>query len=82
MKFMGKNTTAFMPFHDLPTVSLNMAAFLYSSMSEIHIPESVSFIGKGILYNWGNGTDITIFGKAGSKAEQYAKDNQLTFREV
>ena len=58
------------------------AAFLYSSMSEIHIPESVSFIGKGILYNWGNGTDIIIFGKAGSKAEQYAKDNHLTFREV
>ena len=39
MKFMGKNTTAFMPFHDLPTVSLNMAVF--SLLQSINDEEAI-----------------------------------------
>jgi hypothetical protein len=40
---MGKNTTAFMPFHDLPTVSLNMACFL----SDIRMTSAVYNDRKG-----------------------------------
>ena len=38
---MGINTTAFMPFHDLPTVSLNMADFLYRLFVRMIMEEAI-----------------------------------------
>ncbi len=56
------------------------------SLKTIHIPESVTEIGMESCYSEGCSTEVfpgceslTICGKTGSYAEQYAKDNGIPF---
>ena len=55
-------------------------AFVYSSINEIHIPDTVVTIGKAAISNWLN-ADLIIYGKAGSVAEQFAMKNQIKFEQ-
>lgn len=50
------------------------------SLKEITIPESVEKIGTGIFHFGDKG--LVIKGKAGSKAEEIAKEGELTFEEI
>lgn len=53
-------------------------AFAYNEMESIYIPESVKAIGDHAITDvWGEG--LTILGKEGSAAEEYAKKEGLTF---
>lgn len=59
-------------------------AFMYSSIKEAHIPESVSVIEDYAFSNaafFDSDDTITIFGKKGSEAERFAEDNKLNFCE-
>lgn len=62
---------------------------LEKSISDIHIPESVNYIAEksvGYIHYEDAGfdvpsTSIIIYGKSGSVAETYAKDNKIQFME-
>ncbi len=54
-------------------------AFLYSSYEEMHIPLSVTEIGKYAIGKSVWGESSVVFGKQGSKAESYARDNGIEF---
>ena len=48
-----------------------------TNLKKVYIPPSVTFIAD---YNFHNGNpDVTIYGKAGSYAETYARDNNIPF---
>ena len=48
-----------------------------SRLEKVTIPESVTSIGEGVFY--GCSSNLTIYGKAGSYAEAYAKENNIPF---
>lgn len=49
---------------------------LCSSLQTVHIPESVTAIGDNVFPTSGTST---IYGKTGSYAETYAKENNIPF---
>ena len=52
------------------------AFFRCTNLTSITIPDSVTSIGDVAFYEC---PELTIYGKAGSYAEKYAKENKLTF---
>ena len=60
--------------------SIDIGAFQYCySLTSVAIPESVTSIGYGAFFGC---TSLTIYGKAGSYAETYAKDCRIPFKEL
>ena len=57
---------------------IGAGAFVYSSMSEIHIPSSVNEIGDSAIVNWAN-DGMTIFCAPGSAAERFAKNAKIQY---
>ncbi|MBQ4143359.1 MAG: leucine-rich repeat domain-containing protein, partial [Thermoguttaceae bacterium] len=56
----------------------NYAFFLCKSLTSVTIPESVTSIGNSAFI--GCSKDLVIYGKAGSEAERYAKENGIKFK--
>lgn len=55
-------------------------AFLYCSFEEMHIPPSVTQIGNHAINASAWGERTVIFGKPGSTAESYARENGIEFQ--
>ncbi|MBE6426976.1 MAG: leucine-rich repeat domain-containing protein [Planctomycetaceae bacterium] len=49
-----------------------------TSLTSVTIPDSVTNIGPGAFFGC---KSLTIYGKAGSEAENYAKENKINFQE-
>lgn len=84
LKSIGKS--CFLSCVNLETVVLNnglssigrLAFSGCSSLKSIYIPESVTTIAANAFFNVGEG--FVIEGKAGSYAETYASENDITFK--
>lgn len=57
--------------------TIEMGAFAYSTMQEIHIPATVKSIGNGAISKW-NG-DVVVYGEVGSAAEAFALEARIDF---
>ena len=60
----------------------NIGDYAFSNcvkLKEIYIPETVKSIGNGVFYNC---RELTVYGKSGSVALKYAKENKIKFAEI
>ena len=81
-KFKGTETDVVIPstIDGKRVTSIGDYAFYNcKSLTSITIPDSVTSIGDRAFYDC---TNLTIFGKTGSYAETYAKDNSIPFQAV
>lgn len=63
---------------------IERGAFYCSSVTEAHIPESVTTIGENAFSNDAfvfDDSEIIVFGKTGSTAERFSSENHLSFKE-
>ncbi len=63
----------------MTVLKISKNAFLNTEDVKIHIPESVEVIEE--FYGMFDKDKVTIYGKQGSEAEKFAKDNGIKFVE-
>ncbi len=81
-RFIGSETDVIIPstIGGKSVTSIGYRAFYYcTSLTSVTIPDSVTSIGWGAFSGC---TNLTIFGKTGSYAETYAKDNNIPFKAI
>ncbi len=54
-------------------------SFYHTGFDKVTIPDGVTYIGEDAFLIAGNGSQLTIFGKTGSAAQAYAKENGHSF---